>query len=256
MSDRLTNFPALAAELKPQCEAIRLQYEEPRSALLSMMHLFQNREGFVSPEAMRFAATFLDLTPAVVESTVSFYTLFFQRPVGKYVLQVCRGLSCSISGANEIMQQFRERLGIGHLETTEDGLFSYEEVECLAACDRPTSMQVNLEFVYSLTPAMIDEMIAAMRGGSYKTAPMAQTEAPGRSWKTKQDTEVSMGGKSKGATDVSSPNNPSGLGDKTGVTMLDRIAARDETLRGRSLERVVTENPTQISELVSEDVSH
>ena len=93
------------------------------------------------------------MTPAVVESTVSFYTLFFRKPVGKYMLQVCRGLSCAINGAEDIMAYFREKLGIGHLETTPDGLFSYEEVECLAACDRATCMQVNLEFVYDLTPA-------------------------------------------------------------------------------------------------------
>ena len=147
MSDRLINFPALLAELKPECDALIAQYEQPRSALLPIIHLFQSREGFASPEAMRAAAAMLDLTPAVVESTVSFYTLFFRKPVGKYVLQVCRGLSCSISGANEIMAYFREKLGVGHLQTTDDGMFSYEEVECLAACDKPACMQVNLEFV-------------------------------------------------------------------------------------------------------------
>ena len=256
MSDRLANFPALLAELTPECNALIAQYEEPRSALLPIIHLFQTREGFASPEAMRAAATMLDLTPAVVESTVSFYTLFFRKPVGKYVLQVCRGLSCSISGANDIMRYFREQLGIGHLQTTADGLFSYEEVECLAACDKPTCMQVNLEFVYSLTPAIIDQMIAAMRAGTYATAPMAQTDAPDGTWQVKQDSQVSMGLKSKGATGVSDPNNAGGLGDASGVIMLDRIVGREFAFRGRTSERVVLEEPAQIKELVNEDAHH
>jgi NADH:ubiquinone oxidoreductase subunit E len=256
MSDRLAGFPALLAELKPQCDALIAQYEEPRSALLPIIHLFQSREGFASPEAMRATAAMLGVTPAVVESTVSFYTLFFRRPVGKYVLQVCRGLSCSISGADDIMAYFREKLGVGHLQTTEDGLFSYEEVECLAACDKPACMQVNLDFVYSLTPAVVDEMIAAMRAGTYVTAPMAQTEKPGRTWQVKQDAEVSTGAKSKGSIGVSDPNTAGGLGDKAGVIMLDRIVDRDFAFRGRTSERVVVEEPAQIKELVAEDAQH
>jgi NADH-quinone oxidoreductase subunit E len=250
MTERQRAFPALLETLKPQCEALIAQYEEPPSALLPIVHLFQEREGFVSSEAMRAAAAMLNLTPAVVESTVSFYTLFFRKPVGKYVLQVCRGLACTIDGAEGIMAYFREQLGIGHLQTTDDGLFSYEEVECLAACDKPTCMQVNLEFVYSLTPRTIDELLASLRGGTYAVKPMAQTEKPGKSWSVRQDTQVSTGGKSAGATEVSDPDNAGGLGDASGVIMLDRIVTRDATLRGRTRERVVLEAPAQIKELV------
>ena len=85
------------------------------------------------------------------------------------------------------MAYFREKLGVGHLETTADGLFSYEEVECLAACDRATCMQVNLEFVYDLTPQMIDEMLDAMRAGTYAVTPMPQSAAPERTWTVRQD---------------------------------------------------------------------
>ncbi len=195
-------FTELFAALRPQCEAIIAQYEDSRSALLPMMHLFQEHQGYVTQDAMRAAAEMLNLTPAVVESTVSFYTLFFRKPVGKYMLQVCRGLMCQINGADDIMAYFREKLGIGHLETTEDGVFSYEEVECLAACDRATCMQVNLEFIYDLTPQMIDQMIDVMRAGSFHVAPLVQTENPGRSWTIKQDAQVSRGGKSPGTHDL------------------------------------------------------
>lgn len=237
------DFAELFAQLKPECERIIAQYEEPRSALLPMMHLFQQHEGYVSQNAMRAAAEMLDLTPAVVESTVSFYTLFFRKPVGKYMLQVCRGLMCQINGADEIMAYFREKLGVGHLETTDDGLFSYEEVECLAACDKATCMQVNLEFVYSLTPQMIDEMIELMRAGTYKTKPMAQTKTPERTWTVRQDTQVASGGKSPGATGVTNPNNAGGVGDASGVIMLDRFVTKvdDVSFRGRTRERTVSD---------------
>lgn len=239
----MTDFPALLERLKPQCETIIAQYEEPRSALLPIIHLFQQHEGFTSQQAMRAVAQMLELSTAVVESTVSFYTLFFRKPVGKYVLQVCRGLACQLNGAEDIHAYFREKLGIGHLETTADGTFSYEEVECLAACDRPTCMQVNLEFVYDLTPQMIDQMLAAMRTGTFEVPPMPQTQAPGPTWSLNQDTQVAGGGKSSGALDQPSPNNAGGL-DKDGVIMLDRIVTQEARFRGRTKERLVNVEPS------------
>jgi NADH-quinone oxidoreductase subunit E len=249
------DFERLRAELRPECERIIAQYEQKRSALLPMAHLFQEHEGYVSENAMRAISEMLDVEPAIVESTVSFYTLFFRKPVGRYVLQVCRGLMCELRGAENIMAYFREKLGIGHLETTDDGLFSYEEVECLAACDRPACMQVNLDFVYDLTPAMIDEMIAAMRAGTYKTKPMAQTAKPERTWKVKQDGQVSRGGKAPGTLNATSPNNAGGVGDESGIIMLDRFVSNDTTahadLRGRSSERTIRD-ARAIVELVEE----
>jgi NADH-quinone oxidoreductase subunit E len=246
MNARTEDFPALRERLNAQCEAIIAQYEVPRSALLPLIHLFQEHEGYASPEAMRAVSEMLNLSLAVVESTVSFYTLFFRKPVGKYVLQVCRGLACTICGAEDIMAYFREKLGIGHLQTTDDGLFSYEEVECLAACDRATCMQVNLEFVYDLTPQMIDEMIDAMRAGTYPVAPMAQTEKPARTWIVQQDGQVSQGIKSAGALDQPDPNNAGGL-DKDGVIMLDRIISQEARFKGRTKERLATEQPVVIN---------
>lgn len=242
MGARLDAFPELAARLKPEAERIVAQYEHKRSALLPLMHLFQQNEGYVSREAMRFTAELLDVTPAVVESTVSFYTLFFRRPVGKYMLQVCRGMSCSIQNAEDIMAYFREKLGVGHLGTTPDGLFSYEEVECLAACDRATCMQVNLEFVYDLTPAAIDEMLAAMRAGTYNVAPLAQTEEPPSTWSVRQDGEISTGRKALGSIGVESPNNAGGVGDAPGLIMLDRIVNRDVVFYEGTRERAVRDS--------------
>ena len=240
MHDSSKAFAELYARLRPQCEALIAQYPDSRSALIPMMHLFQSEEGYASTEAMRAIAEMLHLTPATVESTVSFYTLFFRKPVGKYMLQVCRNLSCTMNGAEDVMAYFREQLGIGHLETTQDGVFSYEEVECLAACDRAPCMQVNLEFVYDLTPKMIDDMLAAMRGGTYAVAPMAQTQSPPRTWILQQGAQVSTGAKSAGARDQHSPDNAGGL-DKDGVIMLDRIILDRERFTGRTRERLAIE---------------
>ena len=226
------DFESLRARLQPECEEIIGRYEDTRSALIPLVRLFQEHEGYASAQALEAVADMLRLPLAVVESTVSFYTLFFRKPIGKYMLQPCRGLSCIINGAEEIMAHFRARLGIGHLQTTDDGLFSYEEVECLAACDRAPCMQVNLEFVYDLTPAMVDDMLAAMRGGSYAVAQLPQTKTPERSWHVPKDTVP----KSAGAQGVPAPNDPGGIGDRTGIIMLDRFVR--EIPAGRTRERL------------------
>jgi NADH-quinone oxidoreductase E subunit len=233
-------FDDLFVKLRPECTSLVAQYENSRSALIPMAHLFQEHEGYLSQNAIHAIAYLLDLSPAVVESTISFYTLFFRKPVGKYMLQVCRNLSCIINGAEEIMSYFREQLGIGHLETTADGLFSYEEAECLAACDQAPCMQVNLEFVYKLTRPDVDAMLAAMRAGTFAIAPLAQSVPPERTWKVAQDT----GRKSAGGRGVTDPNNAGGIGDRSGVIMLDRLMA-DPAFAERSRERVLHEKNLQ-----------
>jgi NADH-quinone oxidoreductase E subunit len=241
----------LIEKLRPECERIVAQYEQKRSALLPMMHLFQEHEGYVSQEAMRFASEFLDVPLANVESTVSFYTLFYRKPVGKYMLQVCRGLMCELKDSEAIRDYFKKKLGIGHLETTDDGLFSYEEVECLAACDRATCMQVNLEYVLDLTPEKIDEMLDRMRAGTYHVPPMAQTARPERTWIPEQDGLVAKGAKAPGTLSATDPDDAGGVGDPSGVIMLDRIVTKDVSFTGRSRERTVRD-AKYIAQLVKE----
>ena len=229
------NYPFFA-QLRGECEALIAMYPDSRSALIPMAHLFQEHEGYTSPEALASIAYLLKLPLAVVESTISFYTLFYRKPVGKYMLQVCRNLSCIINGAEEIMAYFREKLGVGHLETTADGLFSYEEVECLAACDRAPCMQINLRFKYDLTPQMIDDMLAAMRGGDFNVKPLPQTKMPEKTWKLETD----LVPKSAGGVGVSNPDNAGGVGDRSGIIMLDRIVS-DPAFAARSHERLASE---------------
>jgi hypothetical protein len=163
------------------------------------------------------------------------------------MLQPCRGIACLINGAQEAMDHFRERLGVGQMETTDDGLFSYEEVECLAACDRAPCMQVNLEFVYDLTDEKIDALLAAMRAGTCETPPLPQFERPGKTWRVSYET----GKKSAGARDVPYPNDPGGIGDTSGVAMLRRVETNPSPIEVRpTRERLIVDRPGILAEIV------
>ena len=242
-------FDELYKRLRPEIDRLVALYEMKRSALIPMAQLFQEHEGYVSANAVAAIAHTVDESLATVESTISFYTLLFRRPVGKYMIQICRNLSCIINGAQGIMDYARAQLGIEHLQTTDDGLFSYEEVECLAACDRAPCAQVNLEFVYDLTRERVDEMIAAIKSGNYPVAPLAQTAMPGKTWRVAQDTPL----KSRGAVGVADPNNAGGIGDPTGVAMFDLIVGKPK-YEARSNERLVRE--TALRPEISENGHH
>ena len=243
-------FDDLYARLRPHIEPMIAQYDgQKRSALIPLAHLFQEHEGYVSADALAAIAHLVDETPATVESTISFYTLLFRKPVGKYMFQVCRNLSCIMNGAEEIMAYARERLGIAHLETTADGMISYEEVECLAACDHAPCAQLNLEFVYNLTRERVDAIVDAIYGGTSGIAPLPQTARPGRTWKVAQDT----GRKSAGGVGVEDPNNAGGIGDRSGIAMFDLIVGRAK-YEERSNERLVRE--TALRPQIAEDGHH
>jgi NADH-quinone oxidoreductase subunit E len=249
------DFAATAARVEPIAKRIMAQYPlaNVRSALIPVLHEFQNVEGWVSPEAIALTAEWIGEPISVVESTASFYTLFHRRPVGRYMLQPCRNLSCLINGAGAVMAHFREQLGVGHLQTTDDGLFSYEEAECLAACDRAPCMQVNLQFVYDLTKEKVDEMLAAMRAGTYDVPALPQSAKPGKDWKVASATDR----KSPGAQGVSNPNDPGGLGDASGVRMIERLAKTPYPIEVRpTKERLVADGAARLTAPPSHSSEH
>jgi NADH-quinone oxidoreductase subunit E len=139
------------------------RYPDRRSALIPFLQVCQEEDGYVTDQAIADAAELVRLTPAEVESVASFYSLLFRHPVGKHVIQVCRTLACMLRGADELQAHVKQRLGVDNLETTADGLFTYEEVECLAACDRAPCLQHNLEFVYDVTPERFDALLEQWR---------------------------------------------------------------------------------------------
>jgi NADH-quinone oxidoreductase E subunit len=117
--------------------------DRKRSAVLPALYLVQDQLGFVTANAMRHVAGLLEMTPADVEDVVSFYTMFYTKPVGKFVLQVCRTLSCALNGAGRVTEELSDALGIRPGETDPSGMFTLVEVECLGACDRAPVVMVN-----------------------------------------------------------------------------------------------------------------
>jgi len=117
--------------------------EQRKSAILYALFLVQKQQGYITGASMRFVAEQIRCTPADVEDVVSYYTMFYTKPVGKYVLNVCRTLSCALLGAERVTEELSAKLGIAPGQTTPDGMFTLIEVECLGACDRAPVVMVN-----------------------------------------------------------------------------------------------------------------
>ena len=123
------------AELK-EIEQHKSKYPNPKSALMPVLWMAQNKWGWLSNEVMQYVADLLNLTYAHVLGVATFYTMYFKKPMGKYHVQVCTNVSCMLHKGDEMFEQVSNKLGIGHNERTSDGLFSLEEVECMGACGR------------------------------------------------------------------------------------------------------------------------
>ena len=138
---------ALTPERRAQLDDILLKYppDRKRSAVLAALYLVQEQQGYLTGNAMRHIAPIVDLTPAEVEDVATYYVMFFREPVGTYVLQVCRTLSCALNGAERLTEALSEKLGIGVGETDASGMFTLLEFECLGACDRAPVVMVNNE---------------------------------------------------------------------------------------------------------------
>jgi NADH-quinone oxidoreductase subunit E len=114
-----------------------------RSAVLPALYLVQHQQGYITANAMRHVAGLLGITPADVEDVVSYYSMFYTKPVGTFVLSVCRTLSCAVNGAGRVTEEICGKLGIAPGETDASGTFTVIEVECLGACDRAPVVMVN-----------------------------------------------------------------------------------------------------------------
>ena len=141
--------------------------EQRKSAILFALYLVQNQQGYVSRAGMRLVAQQIGCTPAEVEDVVSFYTMFYTKPVGKYVLNVCRTLSCALRGAERVTEALSEKLGIHPGETDPTGTFTLLEVECLGACDRAPVVMVNDEWHECLSPEQAPQFVEDLRTKGY-----------------------------------------------------------------------------------------
>lgn len=137
--------------------------ERRKSAILYALFLVQEQQGYVSRAGMRLVAEQIGCTPAEVEDVVSFYTMFYTKPVGTYVLNVCRTLSCALRGAERVTEELSAKLGIHPGQTDPTGTFTLLEVECLGACDRAPVVMVNDDWHECLSPDRAGQFLDDLR---------------------------------------------------------------------------------------------
>ncbi len=149
-----------------EIETIISKYPERQAALLPVLWYAQDKFGHTDPSIQRLVANTMNIPEAHVHGVVTFYTQLYEKPMGKHVLDVCTCLSCQVSGGYEILRYIEEKLGIKAGETTSDGLFSLQSVECLGACGYAPMLQVtNEKFVNHLNREKVDKLIEDLRSG-------------------------------------------------------------------------------------------
>jgi NADH-quinone oxidoreductase E subunit len=156
---------AYTAQNRARFDDIVTRYppDQRRSAVLPALYLAQSQQGYITANAIRHVAELLGITRADVEDVVSYYTMFYTRPVGKYVVNVCRTLSCAINGAERVTEELTAKLGIKPGETDASGTFTLVEVECLGACDRAPAVMVNDTWHECLKPEDAGKLIDDLR---------------------------------------------------------------------------------------------
>jgi NADH-quinone oxidoreductase subunit E len=134
-------------------------YPTKRSALVPTLLYAQDEIGYLSDEAIAEIAARLDLTELDVRNVLSYYSMLTTKPRGKYNVQVCTNIACMLKGGEELLHHCAKKLGIGHKQTTPDGVFTLEEVECIGACSWAPAIQVNYDFHENLTPETLDQVL-------------------------------------------------------------------------------------------------
>jgi len=143
------------------------RFPQPRSAVMPALDLAQEELGYLTPEAMTQVADALNLDAGYVEGVATFYSLFHMQPTGKHRFYMCTNLSCSLRGANELVDHLKQAIGVSEPgEVSKDGLFSYEGVECLGACEYAPMARLDHRYHYDLTVEKVDSLIAERRGQS------------------------------------------------------------------------------------------
>jgi NADH-quinone oxidoreductase E subunit len=151
-------------ELQARLRDIIARYPSARSAMLPCLHLVQEETGYITPEGVKIVAEALGVKADEVESVVTFYSMFTQEPKGHYIINVCTSISCYLRGCDNLLAHLEQRLGIHKGETTSDGRFTLQAVECLAACGMAPVMQVNGRFVENMTTETASALIDYLAG--------------------------------------------------------------------------------------------
>lgn len=147
------------------------RYPRPKSATIPLCHLAQEQDGFLADDAMAHIAELVGITPAEVLGTASFYEMFKRKPVGRYVVNVCTNISCQLLGGEDLLAHAEQTLGISAGGTTADGMFTIEDVECIAACTEAPACQINYRYFHQVSNEEFDGVIAEIRSGARSDIP-------------------------------------------------------------------------------------
>jgi NADH-quinone oxidoreductase E subunit len=151
-------------ETRARLDELLKRYPTRQAALLPALWMVQETNGWVSEEGMVETADVLGLTPAYVKGVVTFYTMYHQHPVGKHFIQVCTTTPCNVCGAEDVVNAFLKHTKCGELGvTSEDGKFTVIEVECLGACGFATPVMINADFIESVTPEKVPEILLNLK---------------------------------------------------------------------------------------------
>jgi len=156
-------IPVLSEKAIKKIKEIIARYPQKQAAILPVLRLVQQELGFIDHEAEKFTAELLDVHPVRVREVVSFYSMLNQLPLGKYHIQVCSNLSCSIMGAQTLIEYLSQKLGIKPGGTTKDKRFTLSTVECLGACEKAPCMMINFEYYGNLTREKIDDILNRLK---------------------------------------------------------------------------------------------
>lgn len=156
---------------------LQKKYPEKRSALIPALHLAQAERGYLPPEIQAEVASLFDIDPNEVNSVVTFYDMFFEEPVGKHIIHVCKNLSCMLRGSDELMGHLCRRLRVDPRQITADGEFTIIPSECLGACDRAPMMLVDDKVIGPVKEADLDTILSEAKRGPGHPCPAGQTEA-------------------------------------------------------------------------------
>ena len=150
-------------QLEGQFERLLARYPVRRSALIPMLLWAQDEIGSLRPEVIAEIAARLELSELQMEEVISYYSMLRRQPAGKYHVQVCTNISCMLRGAYRLYEHVQRKLGLRHKQTSADGVFSLEEVECIGACSWAPALQVNYDFHHEMTPEKFDELVEKLR---------------------------------------------------------------------------------------------
>jgi NADH-quinone oxidoreductase subunit E len=155
----------LAPELREKAQELIGRYPVPRSALLPLLHLVQYQDGYITEDGIAECAELLGLTKAEVEAVSSFYTMYKRAPLGRHIVSVCTNFSCQVRGAKEVFEHLEEEFGVGHNQTTEDGVITLEHAECLGNCEGAPVVTIDYLNYECVSPAAAVQLVKRVIDG-------------------------------------------------------------------------------------------